>query len=281
MGIVSRFERRLRNTVDDAFARVFGGSVMPKEVETALEREAVDHIRELDGGHQLAPNSYVITINSTDHEKLAAEGDTAKRQFSRHLQDYIKAQGWQTYGDVGVEFEASPSLHTGQFRARGIVDPDVGRRPAPHKPQQPGAVMPQNLPRRGPGTRRRPGPSRRRAIPTVISTPHATLGRPSNTRTHATARTSPASTRIALPRSPPGTALPRAGVLGSAVRLPTPGPPAPPAVPGRSALRRTRLPTVPRPAVPGPGLRQPGVRQPGSPEPGIRRPQLRPRPPPR
>ena len=37
LGIVSRFERRLRNTVDDAFARVFGGSVMPKEVETALE----------------------------------------------------------------------------------------------------------------------------------------------------------------------------------------------------------------------------------------------------
>ncbi|HEY5858648.1 MAG TPA: FhaA domain-containing protein [Aldersonia sp.] len=148
MGIVSRFERRLRNTVDDAFARVFGGSVMPKEVETALEREAVDHVRELDGGHQLAPNSYVITINSTDREKLAADGDTAKRQFSRHLQDYIKAQGWQTYGDVHVEFEASPSLHTGQFRARGIVDPDVGRKPAPPptppKPPQPGAAMPQN-----------------------------------------------------------------------------------------------------------------------------------------
>ena len=159
MGIVSRFERRLRNTVDDAFARVFGGNVMPKEVETALEREAVDHVRELDGGHQLAPNSYVITINSTDHEKLAADGDTAKRQFSRHLQDYIKAQGWQTYGDVNVSFEASPSLHTGQFRARGIVDPDVGRRPAPHKPQQPGAAMPQNS---GPDEGREPAAGQNR-----------------------------------------------------------------------------------------------------------------------
>ena len=281
MGIVSRFERRLRNTVDDAFARVFGGSVMPKEVETALEREAVDHIRELDGGHQLAPNSYVITINSTDHEKLAAEGDTAKRQFSRHLQDYIKAQGWQTYGDVGVEFEASPSLHTGQFRARGIVDPDVGRRPAPHKPQQPGAVMPQNS---GPDEGRNPPQartSRRRAIATGISTPHATFRRPSSTRARATARTrTTANTRI---RATPITAKDsatrsrRTRTRATTTRARTTRPARrtraiSATTNGTTGIRGIRV----RPAVPRSGLRQSG-----SPEPGLRRPQLRSRSPPR
>ncbi len=129
MGIVQRFERKLQGAVGDVFARVFGGGVVPQEVEAALQQEAADRVRSLDGGHQLAPNSYVITINSSDHEELAAERDLTVKAFSRHLQDYIKDQGWQTYGDVVVRFEPSPTLHTGQFRASGSVDPDVGRSP--------------------------------------------------------------------------------------------------------------------------------------------------------
>ncbi|WP_054812070.1 DUF3662 and FHA domain-containing protein [Nocardia arizonensis] len=149
MGIVSRFERRLRGTVDDVFARAFGGSVVPREVEAALQREATDHIQDLGGGHLLAPNSYVITINSADHAKLDADHELTTRAFARHLQDFIRDQGWQTYGEVHVAFQASPTLHTGQFRASGRVDPDADRRatqarspePPPQRPAnpQPGA----------------------------------------------------------------------------------------------------------------------------------------------
>ncbi|KZM69273.1 DUF3662 and FHA domain-containing protein [Nocardia terpenica] len=136
MGIVSRFERRLQGAVGDAFARVFGGSVVPQEVEAALQREAAGQVGELEGGHLLAPNSYTITINPSDLQQLDADHELTTRAFARHLQDYIHAQGWQTYGEVHVEFEASPTLHTGQFRTSGRVDPDVGRRnpPAPPRP---------------------------------------------------------------------------------------------------------------------------------------------------
>ncbi|GAB0101094.1 hypothetical protein JMUB6875_00580 [Nocardia sp. JMUB6875] len=153
MGIVSRFERRLQGAVGDVFARVFGGSVVPQEVEAALQREAADHIQDLGGGHLLAPNSYVITINESDLRQLVqGEGqpdrdlasqdyELTKRAFTKHLQDYIREQGWQTYGEVHVEFEASPTLHTGQFRTRGRVDPDAGGRagpsPGPERPQRP------------------------------------------------------------------------------------------------------------------------------------------------
>lgn len=133
MGIVSRFERRLQGAVGDVFARVFGGSVVPQEVESALQREATDHIQELDGGHLLAPNSYTITINESDLRQLEADHDLTTRAFAKHLQDYIREQGWQTYGEVHVAFEASPTLHTGQFRTRGRVDPDVGRRTGHHR----------------------------------------------------------------------------------------------------------------------------------------------------
>lgn len=127
MGIVQRFERKLQGAVGDVFARVFGGGVVPAEVEAALQQEASDLVRPLDGGHNLAPNSFVITINSSDHNELAGDRELTVKAFSRHLDDYIRDQGWQTYGDVVVRFEPSPTLHTGQFRATGSVDPDVGR----------------------------------------------------------------------------------------------------------------------------------------------------------
>src|SRR5690606_24874193 len=131
MGIVSRFERRLQGAVGDVFARVFGGSVVPQEVEAALQREAADNVQDVGGGHLLAPNSYVITISPADHQQLDADHDLTTRAFAKHLQDYIRDQGWQTYGEVHVAFEASPTLHTGQFRVSGRVDPDVGRRGSP------------------------------------------------------------------------------------------------------------------------------------------------------
>lgn len=147
MGIVSRFERRLQGAVGDVFARVFGGNVVPQEVEAALQREAADHVQDLGGGHLLAPNSYVITINSSDHQQLDADHDLTTRAFAKHLQDYIREQGWQTYGEVHVAFEASPTLHTGQFRASGRVDPDVGHRATAARgpespPQRPATPQP-------------------------------------------------------------------------------------------------------------------------------------------
>lgn len=136
MGIVQRFERRLQGVVGDAFARVFGGGVVPPEIEAALQREAADRVQHLEGGHLLAPNRYVISISKSDHDALAADRDLTMKAFARHLEDFIRDQGWQTYGDIYVEFEPSPMLHTGQFRASGSVDPDVGRRGAapPRRP---------------------------------------------------------------------------------------------------------------------------------------------------
>ena len=36
MGLVDRFERKLEDSVGNAFARVFGGSIVPQEVEAML-----------------------------------------------------------------------------------------------------------------------------------------------------------------------------------------------------------------------------------------------------
>lgn len=124
MGLVDRFERKLEATVGDTFARVFGGSIVPQEVEAILQREADAGAREVGGGRILAPNDYVITLSASDFHKVRADPDLTPTTFARYLEGYIRDQGWQTYGDVVVGFEASPQLHTGQFRTRGTVNPD-------------------------------------------------------------------------------------------------------------------------------------------------------------
>ncbi len=133
MGLVERFERKLESTVEDAAARVFGGSVVPQDIEALLRREAADQVRTLAGDRRLAPNEYVVTLSVADHEKLLADPDLTSDTFANHLDGYIGDQGWQTYGDVVVTFEQSPALHTGQVRARSVVNPDAAPS-GPHAP---------------------------------------------------------------------------------------------------------------------------------------------------
>ncbi|MUL66981.1 hypothetical protein BOO86_21075 [Mycobacterium sp. CBMA 234] len=134
MGLVDRIERKLETTVGDAFARVFGGSIAPPEVEAALQREAESGAHDVGGGRILAPNEYVITLSNTDFEKVNADPDLTPSAFAKHLEGFVHERGWQTYGEVVVRFEPSPGLHTGQFRAHGVVNPDSTAgppRPAP------------------------------------------------------------------------------------------------------------------------------------------------------
>jgi Protein of unknown function (DUF3662)/FHA domain len=132
MGIVQRIERKLEATVGDAFARVFGGAIVPQEVEEMLRREASAGVQTLAGGRLLAPNAYVIVLSEADYQKAVVDSKLTSDTFAKHLVGYIRDQGWQTYGDVVVRFEQSPKLHTGQFRAHAAVNPDI----APAPPRQ-------------------------------------------------------------------------------------------------------------------------------------------------
>ena len=94
-----------------------------------LRREAAEGIRPVAGNRLLAPNEYIITLGMHDYQKVGADPDLTSDAFAKHLAGYIGEQGWQTYGDVVVRFEQSANLHTGQFRTRGAVNPDVEPRP--------------------------------------------------------------------------------------------------------------------------------------------------------
>lgn len=137
MGFLQRIERKLEGAVDDGFARVFGGQVAPQEIENWLQRRAEESLEDLGDGAILAPNSYVVVFSPTDYDQVAAEYELNRRKYSKHLENFIADNGWQTYGRVVVEFEQSPSLHTGMFRSSGAVNPDATPRPTPATPPSP------------------------------------------------------------------------------------------------------------------------------------------------
>ena len=146
MGILDKIERRLESAVDGGFARVFGGNVAPQEIELALQRQAESSLEDLGDGALLAPNSYVINLSPADLAQVSEEYELNRKTFSRHLEDFIRDNGWTTYGPVVVEFDQISSLHTGQFRTQGAVNPDATPRPVAAHPAGP---RPPDSPHRG------------------------------------------------------------------------------------------------------------------------------------
>jgi hypothetical protein len=125
VGKAQRFERRLQGMVGDAFARVFGGSVVPQEVAQALQREADDNARPLAGGRVLVPNRYTVTLGAGDYDRLAGDEHRVIRMLTGCVRAHVAEQGWDVYGEVAVRLERSETLHTGQFRTSSAVDPDT------------------------------------------------------------------------------------------------------------------------------------------------------------
>jgi hypothetical protein len=125
VGRVERFDRRLEGLVGNTFARMFGGNVVTQEVALALEREGEDNVRELAGGRRLAPNHYIVSLGQADHDRMAGEEQRVTGVLAAAVAEHLVEQGWDTYGDVVVSLERNEALHTGQFKTRSSVDPDV------------------------------------------------------------------------------------------------------------------------------------------------------------
>ncbi|WP_034267669.1 DUF3662 and FHA domain-containing protein [Haloechinothrix halophila] len=125
MGRIQRFDRRLEGIVGNTFARMFGGNVVTQEVAQALERESEDNVRELAGGRLLAPNHYIVSLGPTDHDRMSGDERRVTRVLANAVAEHLAEHGWDTYGDVVVSLERNDALHTGQFRTRSTVDPDI------------------------------------------------------------------------------------------------------------------------------------------------------------
>lgn len=129
MGIIQSFERRLQGAVGNTFARLFGGSVHPAEVISALQDEANNRL-EHQGGRTVAPNHFKVRLGPTDRKGIGEDEKRVATALSDTIREYLNEQGWDTFGEIEVELEESSSLHTGQFRISSLIDPDAGPPPS-------------------------------------------------------------------------------------------------------------------------------------------------------
>ena len=132
MGIFQRFERRVEGAVNGVFARAFRSEVQPVEVASALRRELDDRAAVLARGRTLVPNSFVVELGPSDHDKIASWQDTLADELVAAVTQHAEKQRYSFVGPVRVDFHEAEDLETGVFR---VLSSTVKGRVAPATPR--------------------------------------------------------------------------------------------------------------------------------------------------
>jgi len=118
VGVLQRFERRLAELVDGAFAKAFKADVQPVEIASALQRECNDRAAIIGRGRTMVPNDFTIQLGESDHERLSTFTETLSAELGELVREYAREQGYTFIGPVEIRFEHADELDTGMFRIR-------------------------------------------------------------------------------------------------------------------------------------------------------------------
>ncbi len=131
MGVFSRFERKLENTVGNAFARVFKGKVHPSEIARALKIDADENKVIVGYDRVMVPNRYVVQLGATDYDHLHEWETQLARSLSDMVREHAASEGWSTYGQIKIQFARQDSLSTGVFHVQSSVSGNKDSMPPP------------------------------------------------------------------------------------------------------------------------------------------------------
>ena len=101
MGALQKFERRLGDLVEGAFAKVFKGQVEPVEVAAALQREAGQSAAIVGPGRTLVHNAYMVELGHSDATRLMPYADALQAEFAAMVREHAEESGWSFPGPVG------------------------------------------------------------------------------------------------------------------------------------------------------------------------------------
>ncbi|MCS4535516.1 DUF3662 and FHA domain-containing protein [Corynebacterium sp. HS2168-gen11] len=125
LGKIAKLDSSLQRSMDNGFAAVFGGQVVPAEIEELLKQEIEDNVVRSDTGTVHAPNSFVVRVSPPDFEHISREHPHLGTEFADLLTRYLRNQGWETRGRVTVTFEQEDSMKTGQLRVASAIVPST------------------------------------------------------------------------------------------------------------------------------------------------------------
>ncbi|PZP00917.1 MAG: DUF2662 domain-containing protein [Corynebacterium urealyticum] len=116
-GKFRKLDSALQRGLDNSFARVFGGEVVPTEIDEMLKQQAEDSVMVDSEGNRLAPSFFIVSISQRDYDSLKESHPTLVRDLSARLGRFIRNEGWKTNNQVTVDLRVEEDLHTGQLKA--------------------------------------------------------------------------------------------------------------------------------------------------------------------
>lgn len=126
MDRLAKLDSSLQRGLDNSFAAVFGGRVVPAELEELLKQEAKDSLVANEYDELVAPNVFAVGVSSKDLENLSQDPDLPTH-LAGQITRFIRNQAWNLYGPVAVRVAEESGLRTGQLRVSSYIDeePDV------------------------------------------------------------------------------------------------------------------------------------------------------------
>jgi hypothetical protein len=123
MGVLHRFEQRLRRRVDAPFARAFKANVQPVEIAAALRRECDDKAAIVSRGRTIVPNAFTVELATSDYERLSGYAEPLGVELADLVREHAAENRYSFVGPISVEMADADDLDTGMFRILGVAEP--------------------------------------------------------------------------------------------------------------------------------------------------------------
>ena len=129
MGVMDRLAKldsSMQRGLDNSMAALFGGKVVPAEIEELVKQEAQDSVVVTDRDEYVSPNVFAVGVSSKDLENLSQQRDLPA-DLAEQLMRYVRNLGWFLDGPAVVRIAEESGLRTGQLRVSSYIDqePDV------------------------------------------------------------------------------------------------------------------------------------------------------------
>ncbi|MDO5032146.1 DUF3662 and FHA domain-containing protein [Corynebacterium sp.] len=118
---LAKLDSAMQRGLDNGMAFVFGGKVVPAEIEELLKQEAHDNLARGEDGLLYCPNVFTVGVSSKDIENLSQDRDVPT-DFADQLTRFMRNHGWSLAGPVIVRIAEESGLRTGQLRVSSFID---------------------------------------------------------------------------------------------------------------------------------------------------------------
>lgn len=128
LGRFAKLDSALQRGLDNSFALVFGGRVVPAEIEELLKQEAEDNIVRTYEETVEAPNVYAVSVSQKDLRNLSEQSPQLPESFADQMARYCRNHGWRVAGSVVVTVSGDAGMRTGQLKVSSTSSPQPAER---------------------------------------------------------------------------------------------------------------------------------------------------------